>query len=418
MKISAFIFSILFLPVLWAVPSQATLQPREVALIANGKVAESVALSRLYMEKRKIPPENLLLLSLPDAEHLSREEYDSEVVPRVRAFIRQKQAAGGTIKCLLTVYGIPLVVMQAPLDQQEKAELEKYRSLLRALQTHRKISRGKIAKKALENASADILQQISTFDKSNQIASFDSEIALVMEQGYPLAGVIPNPAFVGFQGKENIQNMPGKAFMVSRIDGPTPQTVERIINDSLSAEKNGLKGTAYFDARWPMPQGGKLSEYGIYDASIHRAAQIVRESGAMSVVLEETERLFGPGECPNAALYCGWYSRGRYIPAFTWATGAVGYHIASTECATLKKKGSKVWCKAMLENGAAATLGPVGEPYVNAFPLPEVFFQSLLQGDLTLAECYARANPFLSWKMVLIGDPLYRPFKKFRGLRD
>jgi hypothetical protein len=35
----------------------------------------------------------------------------------------------------------------------------------------------------------------------------------------------------------------------------------------------------------------------------------------------------------------------------------------------------------------------------------------LLDGRLTLAEVYALSKPFWSWQMVLIGDPLYRPFK-------
>jgi uncharacterized protein (TIGR03790 family) len=64
----------------------------------------------------------------------------------------------------------------------------------------------------------------------------------------------------------------------------------------------------------------------------------------------------------------------------------------------------------MLEEGVAATLGPVGEPYVQAFPVPEAFFAFLLGGDYTLAEAYFLANPYWSWKMVLIGDPLYRPY--------
>jgi hypothetical protein len=68
----------------------------------------------------------------------------------------------------------------------------------------------------------------------------------------------------------------------------------------------------------------------------------------------------------------------------------------------------------MLEKGAAATLGPVGEPYVESFPLPEVFFGLLTDGTLTLVECYTVSNPFWSWKMVLIGDPLYRPFKQVK----
>ena len=70
-----------------------------------------------------------------------------------------------------------------------------------------------------------------------------------------------------------------------------------------------------------------------------------------------------------------------------------------------------MWCKRMLEEGVAATIGPVQEPYVQAFPLPEIFFKYLADGYLTLAECYALSTPFLSWKMVLIGDPLYRPFE-------
>jgi uncharacterized protein (TIGR03790 family) len=92
----------------------------------------------------------------------------------------------------------------------------------------------------------------------------------------------------------------------------------------------------------------------------------------------------------------------------------VGYHIASSECTTLKKPASQVWCKRMLEEGAAATVGPTIEPYLQAFPVPEIFFAALLDGRLPLAECYALSKPFLSWQMVLSGDPLYRPFKNRR----
>jgi uncharacterized protein (TIGR03790 family) len=86
----------------------------------------------------------------------------------------------------------------------------------------------------------------------------------------------------------------------------------------------------------------------------------------------------------------------------------VGFHIASSECATLKGKNSQVWCKKMLDKGIAATIGPVGEPYVQSFPVPEIFFHYLTEGYLTLAESYLISLPYLSWKMVLIGDPLYR----------
>ena len=70
----------------------------------------------------------------------------------------------------------------------------------------------------------------------------------------------------------------------------------------------------------------------------------------------------------------------------------------------------------MLEDGAAAVIGPSGEPYLQAFPAMEAFFSLLLEGRFTLAECYAMTIPFRSWRMVLVGDPLYNPFKATRKL--
>jgi uncharacterized protein (TIGR03790 family) len=223
---------------------------------------------------------------------------------------------------------------------------------------------------------------------------------------------MPNPYFVGFRD----QSLPlsrQATLLVSRLDGPTLEIVKRVIDESLATEQTGLTGTAYFDARWAKPSGDKLKDlkgYALYDHFIHQAAERVANSGRLRVVLDDQPALFQPGQAPDAALYCGWYSLGQYIDAFVWKPGSVGYHIASAECTTLKKEGSSVWCKRMLEEGVAATVGPVAEPYLQAFPVPEIFFDLLLKGPLTLVESYFFSLPFLSWQMVLLGDPLYRPF--------
>ena len=83
------------------------------------------------------------------------------------------------------------------------------------------------------------------------------------------------------------------------------------------------------------------------------------------------------------------------MDAFEWAKGAVAYHVASAECVTLKKKNSQAWCKVMLEKGVATTLGPVGEPYLQSFPRPDIFFGLLFDGH-SLAESYMKSNPYLS----------------------
>jgi len=218
---------------------------------------------------------------------------------------------------------------------------------------------------------------------------------------------LPNPYYLGFRNQKT-QIKQSEVLMTSRLDGANETIVKRIINDSIEAEKNGLQGSAYFDARWEDPGDKEVSGYAFYDKSIHRASQSLSKENRIHVILNDDMTLFQKGKNLNTALYCGWYSLAKYIDAFTWTKGSVGYHIASAECTTLKKETSQVWCKKMLDNGIAATIGPIGEPYVQAFPVPEIFFNYLTEGYLTLAESYIISLPYLSWKMVLVGDPLYK----------
>jgi uncharacterized protein (TIGR03790 family) len=137
----------------------------------------------------------------------------------------------------------------------------------------------------------------------------------------------------------------------------------------------------------------------------------VKKSSPVKVVLDQKPGLFPPGSCPDAALYVGWYSLGKYVASCRWQRGAVAYHVASVEAATLKQPGAQLWCKRLLEEGVAATLGPVTEPYLHSFPLPDEFFPLLMMGKLPLLEVYFRTLPSVSWMQILIGDPLYIPFK-------
>ncbi|MCL2458705.1 MAG: TIGR03790 family protein [Desulfobulbus sp.] len=347
------------------------LEPEEVAVVVNTEVGDSLELAKYYMQKRRIPASHLIRLKLTANERCSRHEYDQQIKEPVRRAL-EKLDPERRIRCLVVMYGVPLAVLPIPAKQKDEP----------------------LARDGLKETRAAV----------------DSELALVLAGDYPLEGWLPNPYFIGFDGKTT-QLARDSVLIVGRLDGPDPATVRRIIDDTLFAEQKGLRGRAYFDARWPRPNAAKLEGYALYDDSIHAAAAGVRASGRMEDVrLDDHEQLFQPGDCPKAALYCGWYSLARYVDAFDWVRGAIGYHIASSECATLKGKDSQVWCKRMLEKGVAATIGPVNEPYVQAFPLPELFFAKLVEGYLSLGETYLVSLPFLSWQMILIGDPLYQPF--------
>lgn len=248
-------------------------------------------------------------------------------------------------------------------------------------------------------------------------ASVDSELSLLWEQVRvsgdngtsglyrpgPLHGARPNPMFWRLANmKIRPPNVPDGVIMTARIDGPTAADALRIIKDSIATEKTGLKGTFYIDA------GGK---YPYYDKHLKVLAAIVRKNTKIPVVLNTKKALFRPGSCPDAALYVGWYSLQNYIPAFKWVRGAVGWHIASLEAVHLRAPKVDEWCVKMIQNGVTVTAGAVSEPYLRAFPLPEDFFGLLLTGHLTVAECYWRTVPSVSWRLTFIGDPLYNPFR-------
>jgi uncharacterized protein (TIGR03790 family) len=235
-------------------------------------------------------------------------------------------------------------------------------------------------------------------------ASVDSELALLWEQGnHSLRNWRPNPMnWRVAHAKKRPRNTPAEIIMTARIDGPSAADALRIIKDSIATEKVGLKGKFYIDA------GGK---YPPYDKHLKILAKIVKKHTKIPVVLDTKKPLFARGSCPDAALYVGWYSLRKYIPAFKWSRGAVAWHIASFEAHHLRTPTVNEWCVKMIQNGVTATTGAVNEPYLHAFPFPEDFFSLLLTGNFTLAECYWRTTPLVSWRITFIADPLYNPFK-------
>jgi uncharacterized protein (TIGR03790 family) len=197
--------------------------------------------------------------------------------------------------------------------------------------------------------------------------------------------------------------------MVSRLDGPTPQIARGLIDKAISAERTGLHGVVYIDSRG-IPDDKQPGSFGNFDQQVRDTAMLFRFLTKLEVKEERTEKLFEPNSCPRTAIYCGWYSLKKYVDSFDFIDGAIGYHIASFEAADIHDANSAEWCPAMLMHGVTATLGAVAEPYLHTFPKPNDFFLELLHGKC-LVEAFYLTEPFCSWQLILIGDPLYTPFK-------
>lgn len=402
----------LFAALLLLPPQAEALQPAEILVVANSAVSGSIDLAKYYMKQRGIPKENLVRIKTTPKEFCSRDVYNDEIAEPIRKFLKKK-ADAASIRCLVTMYGVPLRINPHAWTPQGKRELEGLQKERADFQQQQlaNLADGQVPQADnLQLRISSLDRSIARLNKKDDRAAVDSELTLLLREAYPIESWIANPYFMGYQQQPAAVSKQDVLF-VARLDAPSEKIVRRMIDDSLAAETSGLQGTAYIDARWPKKDKNKPNVYEIYDRSLHRAVEKIAARRAMPVVLNDQQGLFQAGEAPDAALYCGWYSVNRYVDAFDWKPGAVGYHIASGECGTLKPGSGKGWCKGMLEDGVAATLGPVGEPYLNAFPPPELFFSLLVDGYYTLAEVYFLSLPHLSWQMVLVGDPLYRPFK-------
>ena len=253
-----------------------------------------------------------------------------------------------------------------------------------------------------------VSQQQSVQNISTSRAALDSELALLFWNEYRREGDMVNPLnwkVTAAQRAAAEKAGGGRVLMVSRLDGPETTQVMHMILDALAAERTGLKGTMYVDAG-VGPNG--LEEF---NKHLQAAAEAVRRQTNVSVKLDTLPALFAPGECPDAALYVGWYSLETYVPAFEWVPGAVGYHVASWEARNLRDGKCKQWVPRMIAGRVGAVIGATDEPFLNAFPLPQEFFVILLTGKMTVAEAYWKTVPHVSWRMLLIGDPLYNPFK-------
>ncbi len=343
-------------------------------------------LAKYYAEKRGIPADRVIALKCSLAEEISREQFDSEIAqPLRRAFdangwwdrVADKPGTKPTnsvttnrIRFLVLMRGMPLKIAQLtkPYAGDEPGQLPE----------------------AIRNTNA---------------ASVDSELAVLGRFTNTISGFIPNPYFRGYS--RIIDAKFPSLMLVGRLDGPTDVIVRRMIDDSLAAERDGLWGRVYIDARGLGPDAGPLA---VGDAWLKGAAK----DSDLPVILDERAEMFEPGyPMREVAVYLGWYSAGVTgpftRPDFRFEPGALAVHIHSFSASTLRSV-DQGWVGPLLAKGAAASCGNVYEPYLFLTVHLDILFNRL-QAGFTLAESAYMAMPALSWMGTVVGDPLYRPFK-------
>jgi uncharacterized protein (TIGR03790 family) len=385
----------------------SALEPNQILVIVNNDVPSSVQLGQYYCQQRNIPKENILALSLGKklADSISRDDYDKNIAEPVRKRLSYL-LPGQPIRCLLTTYGVPYKVGPRGTLKEKQEQLISLETTAAQYEKRLKESNPADVNTAIKKELGIIKNEIDWISGRETEASVDNELSMVLFSPYELYRWQPNQLNRHFIHTEGLT----LTVMVSRLDGPSPQIARGLIDKAMKAEKNGLNGIAYIDSRG-IPDDKKPGSFGEFDQKMRNLAVLLRIRTTFDVKEERTEKLFEPGSCPKTAIYCGWYSLKKYIDSFDFVDGAIGAHIASFEAANIRDPNSTEWCPSMLVHGVTATFGPVTEPYLNAFPDPEEFFIELIEGKC-FAEAFWRSQPFCSWQMMLIGDPLYTPFAR------
>lgn len=84
-------FFLVLLAISWVRPC-FSLEPEEILVVANRRMAGSIDLARYYMDRRSIPRTNFLSLSLTLSETMTREEYDHTLKKKVLDSLNTLQA--------------------------------------------------------------------------------------------------------------------------------------------------------------------------------------------------------------------------------------------------------------------------------------------------------------------------------------
>lgn len=364
-------------------------------VIFNAKDPSSRALAEYYAKRRNIDAKRVLGLECSSAEEISREEF----LVDIEAPLRRKFNDNGWWQ----------------IDRDANAQRIVTRSDIRFVAIMRGVPM-KIRPKAVpvraEGASPPPPATTEQMLFSHDEASVDSELAALFALGHGEGGAVANPYYRRFS---RIFEVPpsGAPLLVCRLDGPSDAIVRRMIDDSLNAEKNGLWGWGYADARG-ITSGG----YAAGDAWILDAATTMRKQG-IPVITDKAPETWRVGfPVTDAAVYYGWYDAnvsGPFAdPNFRFVPGAVAAHLHSFSAATIRNPDSQ-WVGPLLARGAAATVGNVYEPFLEMTVHFDILQDRLMSG-LTLAESAYAASRAISWMGVVLGDPLYRPYASLFSL--
>ncbi len=367
----------------------------EVVVLYNSRVPESKLVAEHYAVRRQVPARQIFSFALTTNETMSRADFTEQL---------QKPLAKKLEDSGLWKFG--KVSFPATNDRPARTEKRVVESKIR----YAVLCYGmplKIDGTPINEPGADKLKPA---ELRINAASVDSELVWLpqIKETIPLTGPLMNPSYL--QTNSALISCTNGMLMTARLDGPTAQIASNLVDKAMTAERDGLWGRAYFDAR-----GLKTNDnYYLGDYWMEVSAQITRLQGFDTELDTNAETIPNWQPLSQIAIYAGWYSGsvcGPFtLPQVEFMPGAFAYHLHSYSADTLRSP-EKNWCGPLLAKGATCTMGAVYEPYLQFTPNIAFFIQQLGNGA-SFGEAAWGSQLGFSWMNTVIGDPLYRPGSK------
>jgi uncharacterized protein (TIGR03790 family) len=367
----------------------------EVVVVYNSRMPESKAVAEHYAKVREVPTKQIYGLNLSTNEEISRTEFREMLqLPLAKKLESNRLWKFGTVK-LPATNGIPA-------KELTKVVSSKIRYAVLCYGVPLKIRNDP----DLHEESAEKVQP----ELRRNDAAVDSELAWLplSRTKFSLTGTIPNWLYAATNS--TAFNPTNDFLLVARLDGPSAEIANGLVDKAIQAERDGLWGRAYFDAR----NIDTNSTYYLGDYWILTAAKIAQRLGFETTVDDKPNTFPASFPMSQIAIYCGWYDgsvSGPFArPTVEFMPGAFAYHLHSYSANTVRSA-TENWCGPLLAKGATCTMGCVYEPFLSGTPNVAVFLEAF-GGGYTFGESAWASQPVLSWQTTVIGDPLYSPFKQ------
>ncbi len=374
--------------------SMALAQAERVLVIENGLSPTSIEITEDYCQKRSV--KNILKIECQDSaanpslETMPYERFKSAIQEPLETLL----AKNPKIDFIVLTKGVPIRLTDAP------------------------------------------------FGMANKQPSLDSAIA---SMGYQtrkdvVPVVLNDSGFTGkcwvnrfWDSKERFSHQKFGGYLVTRLDGYTPEEAKMLTTYALAAEKERPAGKFLIDVaeghglgdvkRVPLSPAndGKLDlhvinemAYNDWDADLVVAGDKLKAK-SLNVQIDRSETFVG--RLGNLSGYASWGSNDPKFDAkgylmLRFEPGAIAETAVSTSARTfLSTTGGQSLIADLIHGRITGVKGYCDEPLLQAVASPSILFDRYTDG-WTLAESFYAASRFVGWEDIVIGDPLCAPYKR------